>query len=72
MFDNRTNLREDIRVFLKENKLKKYEFCKILDISRSTLNDYEHQKRHIPNHIKMAIMYLTENKIKFNVIKSEK
>jgi len=67
MFDNRTSLRDEIKTFLKHQKIKKYEFCLILGISRSTLCDYEHNKRPMPNHVKLAIMYLTKDKIKFKV-----
>ena len=68
MLDGRTNLQEEVNTFLKHQKIKKYEFCSFLGISRSTLNDYEHNKRPMPNHVKLAIMYLTKDKIKFELL----
>ena len=65
MSDNRTTLRDKIKVFLKQKKLKKYEFCSLIGISRSTLNDYEHEKRPMPNHVKLAMQYLSKDRIKF-------
>ena len=56
-------MKEKLYKYLKENKLKKYEFYATLGLHPSTMHHYLSGHRPMPKHVRYAIAWLTKGKV---------
>lgn len=57
-------MREKLFKYLKERGIQKHYFYKQLGLHPSTMHHYWHGRREMPKHVKYAIAWLTDGKVK--------